>query len=267
MPFCCCVLFYDRYSRWIFPSNLKHMKWSITSCKRKWRTSEPQAAPAHRTRLLIDWRNWQLPTMDCASRKWNYSSSYRLDASYFFSIHLIFSILKICILEGPDDSLFPQVARRQIHILEDQNQVISANERQMKSHIRALELERAALLSAVTKLRQLVPPDILAASAPDIDIPAAMPTESTARSPIHNPLVERFLEGADVNTTCNSLTELDREVASLMAARRKEATAETTEIKKCRKAPKVRLTLSPSNAVASLQNYGPVRGRPASANS
>jgi len=48
------------------------------------------------------------------------------------------------------------VARRQSHALEEQNQGLVTVERKLRSYIQVLELERTALLSTITSLRQLV---------------------------------------------------------------------------------------------------------------
>lgn len=79
---------------------------------------------------------------------------------------------------------FPQqLARRQIHSLEEQNKILSDNERKLNSHIGALELERTALLQAVAALRIQRATDVTTASngkpqsAADQPLPLALAGE------------------------------------------------------------------------------------------
>lgn len=54
-----------------------------------------------------------------------------------------------------------QTTRRQIHDLEDQNNLLLSGKHKLESQNQALELERKALLNAITKFRQFVPEEIL----------------------------------------------------------------------------------------------------------
>ena len=87
----------------------------------------------------------------------------------------------------------------------------------MKSHMRTLELERTALLQAVNKLRELVPKD----KQDGLDIPEMKAHVTLTGSPIHNPVVNRFLDtNTAVTLKSNSLTDLNREVEELMVRRK-----------------------------------------------
>ncbi len=112
-----------------------------------------------------------------------------------------------------------QTARSISHSFELQLHKLQTNQNKLHSHVRTLELERAALLNAVARLRRLIPEDVFEAS--DVSIPAFQQQTSVPGSPIHNPLVSRFLEEMDVQFSSNSLTDVDKEVAALMATRRK----------------------------------------------
>ena len=113
-----------------------------------------------------------------------------------------------------------QTSRSQCHSLEIQLHNVHSDQNKLKSHIRTLELERAALLNAVSKLRKLIPEELLENS--DIAVPPLDANKTITNSPIHNPLVNRFMEDLDVKFTSSSLTEFDKEVAALMAARHRK---------------------------------------------
>jgi chromosome segregation ATPase len=113
-----------------------------------------------------------------------------------------------------------QAARSQSHSSEIQLHTVHSNQNKLKSHIRTLELERAALLNAVSKLRKLIPEEVLEDS--DVNIPSLSADKTITNSPIHNPLVNRFLEDLDVKLTSSSLTEFDREVSALMMAKHRK---------------------------------------------
>ena len=113
-----------------------------------------------------------------------------------------------------------QVARSHNHTLESQISSLHSNSNKLKSNIRTLELERGALLDAVSKLRTLVSEEELEKA--NIEIPV-ISRDTTMHSPIHNPLANRLLETGEIQLKTNSLTELDREVAALMAYKKAEA--------------------------------------------
>lgn len=86
----------------------------------------------------------------------------------------------------------------------------TANDK-LRSHVRALELERLALLGAVRRLQQ-------GTSGPGVQLTPI----SCSTSPIHNIAVDRFLEdNSHITLKSNSLTELNHEVEELMAQRRR----------------------------------------------
>ncbi|XP_064607616.1 TBC1 domain family member 1-like isoform X2 [Liolophura sinensis] len=75
-----------------------------------------------------------------------------------------------------------QHANSQNHSLEIVVHNCQTNEAKFKSHIRTLEIERAALLNAVTKLRHLIPEDVIAQA--NLMLPPISDTWPT--SPVHN---------------------------------------------------------------------------------
>ena len=85
-----------------------------------------------------------------------------------------------------------QASHAQHHTWESQINQIQQNENKLKSHIKTLELERAALLNTVARLRLLVPEEVL--DAADISIPSLAPDRTITNSPIHNPSVEQLLQ-------------------------------------------------------------------------
>ncbi|XP_064636063.1 TBC1 domain family member 1-like isoform X2 [Lineus longissimus] len=82
-----------------------------------------------------------------------------------------------------------QAAHGTQHSLQLNTNNMQANVNKLKSHIRTLEIERAALLQTVSKLRELVPEEKIEDA--DIDIPKVAPAVTFTGSPIHNPLVSR----------------------------------------------------------------------------
>jgi len=114
-----------------------------------------------------------------------------------------------------------QISRRQIHTLEDQVQAYVSREHKLNSHVRTLELERTALLIAVTKLRTLVPPDLT--SSIDVETSSHFSAASgSRRSPIYNPLAARFVDDPEISSLRKGglLTELEQEVTALRNSRR-----------------------------------------------
>ena len=80
-------------------------------------------------------------------------------------------------------------------------------EAKLKSHIRTLEIERAALLTAVAKLKHLIPEsDQLTL---DLSLPDMSP--NLAQSPVHHGTMSRELawigNGCDREVKCNTRTE------------------------------------------------------------
>lgn len=107
-----------------------------------------------------------------------------------------------------------QDANSMILSLEAQVGFHTEEQGRLKSHIRTLELERAALLSAVSQLRSVIPPDTL--HKIDLSLPAISPDVTVNNSPIHNPIVNRIVEENQIKLRSGtSLTQLDREVAAL----------------------------------------------------
>ena len=113
-----------------------------------------------------------------------------------------------------------QASRSQAHSFEQQLHTVHGNQNKLKSHIRTLELERAALLNAVSKLRKLIPDEVIDGS--NVNIPSLSADKMITNSPIHNPLVNRFLEDLDVTFTSSSLTDFDKEVSAFMAAKHRK---------------------------------------------
>ena len=85
-----------------------------------------------------------------------------------------------------------QSAHSHNHSLDVQLNQEQATQSKLKSHIRALELERAALLNSVTKLRALIPEDVL--NAADINIPSYPVDVSVTNSPIRVSSVTNLLK-------------------------------------------------------------------------
>ncbi len=126
-----------------------------------------------------------------------------------------------------------QVAHSQNQSLEAQLQDVLSNSSKLKSHISTLEIERAALLNTVAKLRKLVTDDVLQAAG--VSIPNITPELTHTNSVLHSPAVHRILEEESglspysglggIHNGCNgelrssqfggSLPECDKEVASL----------------------------------------------------
>ena len=107
-----------------------------------------------------------------------------------------------------------QAANSAVLSLEAQVSCHLEEQNRLKSHIRTLELERAALLNAITTLRSVVPEHTL--QKIDLSIPAISPEFTINNSPIHNPIVNRIVEENVIKLRSGtSLTELDREVAAL----------------------------------------------------
>lgn len=75
-----------------------------------------------------------------------------------------------------------QHANSQNHSLEIVVHNCQTNEAKLKSHIRTLEIERAALLNAVTKLRHLIPEDVIAQA--NLMLPPI--SDTWPASPVHN---------------------------------------------------------------------------------
>ena len=82
-------------------------------------------------------------------------------------------------------------------------------ETKLKSHIRTLEIERAALLNAVAKLKHLVPESDQLTLDLDLSLPDLAP--SLAQSPVHHGTVLRdgalMDNGCDVDVRCSVKTE------------------------------------------------------------
>ena len=89
---------------------------------------------------------------------------------------------------------------------------IQTNQNKLKSHIRTLELERAALLNAVSKLRKLVPPEVLKAA--DINLPAIQADVTIANAPLHNPGLAQRVQREGLHGL-SSGDNLDEEVEGL----------------------------------------------------
>ena len=108
-----------------------------------------------------------------------------------------------------------QTAHSNMHSLEVQLHTVQNNQDKLKSHIGSLELERTALLNTVSHLRQLVPDDAL--EEVKVKVPSAVaPGVTSTNSAIHGAAVRRFVEEEVAKLTGSGLSELDREVASLM---------------------------------------------------
>ena len=134
-----------------------------------------------------------------------------------------------------------QIANAHNQSLEIQLQNTTSKENKLKSHVRTLELERAALLNAITKLRRLLTEDVI--DMDDITAPfggqeSAPPTSS----PLHYPAVDRILQeegslptagaisasssnsslnllnGKANTSSLSSLIECDTEVATLTSS-------------------------------------------------
>lgn len=87
---------------------------------------------------------------------------------------------------------------------------LQTNESKLKSHIKTLELERKALLNAVTKLRSLVPDDEFVKL--DISLPPLSPSLSS--SPIHQPHSNNSIRGAIKKAVTKSLSSPLSELGS-----------------------------------------------------
>jgi hypothetical protein len=83
-----------------------------------------------------------------------------------------------------------QAAHSTQHSLQLNTNNMQSNLNKLKSHIRTLEIERAALLQTVSKLRELVPEEKIEDA--NIDIPKVAPIVTFTGSPIHNPIVSRI---------------------------------------------------------------------------
>ncbi|XP_048778738.1 TBC1 domain family member 1-like isoform X3 [Ostrea edulis] len=87
---------------------------------------------------------------------------------------------------------------------------LQTNESKLKSHIKTLELERKALLNAVTKLRSLVPDEEYLKL--DISLPPLSPSLSS--SPIHQPNTNNSIRGAIKKVVGKSLSSPLAELGS-----------------------------------------------------
>ena len=76
-----------------------------------------------------------------------------------------------------------QTANSNQRSLEVAIQSYQNNENKLKSHIQTLELERAALLNTVQKLRELIPDSAI--SGANINIPSVTPATTNVGSPLH----------------------------------------------------------------------------------
>ena len=130
-----------------------------------------------------------------------------------------------------------QISNAHNQSLEIQLQNMMSKERKLKSHIRTLELERAALLNAVTKLRKLLTEDVL--DSDDVNVPSFAHDPTPTGSPLLYPAVDRIRQeegslpaagaisasssNSSINllnvksstTSIGSLGECDTEVATL----------------------------------------------------
>ena len=130
-----------------------------------------------------------------------------------------------------------QISNAHNQSLEIQLQNMMSKESKLKSHIRTLELERAALLNAVTKLRKLLTEDVL--DSDDVNVPSFAHDPTPTGSPLLYPAVDRILQeegslpaagaisasssNSSINllnvksstTSIGSLGECDTEVATL----------------------------------------------------
>ena len=91
--------------------------------------------------------------------------------------------------------------------------VLQASHNKLRSDLRTLELERAALLQTVTKLRHLVPEDVIAAE--NINLPTILHPHDIhcCTSPSHHPQTNSVQrEGRRISS--GSLSDLDHEVAN-----------------------------------------------------
>lgn len=87
---------------------------------------------------------------------------------------------------------------------------LQTNESKLKSHIKTLELERKALLNAVTKLRSLVPDEEFVKL--DISLPPLSPSLSS--SPIHHQNSNNSIRGAIKKAVAKSLSSPLSELGS-----------------------------------------------------
>ncbi|XP_041360005.1 TBC1 domain family member 4-like isoform X2 [Gigantopelta aegis] len=102
-----------------------------------------------------------------------------------------------------------QQTNNHLHSLELNVHTHQSNETKLKSHIRTLELERAALLNAVAKLRQTVPQDRL--EKLELMLPAFTP--SLPASPVLN-LTNNRLQNNNVKNLANEHIETTQQSSS-----------------------------------------------------
>lgn len=99
-----------------------------------------------------------------------------------------------------------QITRRQIHDLEDQNNILLSSKHKLESQNQALELERKALLNAITKFRQFVPDEIL--SSEEFGVFASLNARSTDAGPDRS-------DNCCHRTTVTSVSEVTKNVSDL----------------------------------------------------
>jgi chromosome segregation ATPase len=124
-----------------------------------------------------------------------------------------------------------QSSRCQTRSLESQLERLQTEQGKLNSHIRTLELERAALLNSVFRLQHLLTDRGFELS--ELQIPYIQPNRTITNSPIHNPLVNplisQYIEEGKLRFLDNSLSELDREVAALMDGRHSNAASSSAK--------------------------------------
>ena len=84
-----------------------------------------------------------------------------------------------------------QIVNAHNQSLEIQLQNMASKEGKLKSHVRTLELERTALLNAVTKLRRLLTEDVI--DMDEVPSPIGGHESTPTTSPLHYPAVDRIL--------------------------------------------------------------------------
>jgi|SRR6218665_235985 len=100
-----------------------------------------------------------------------------------------------------------QMTRHQIHDLEDQNNLLLSSRHKLESQNQALELERKALLNAITKFRQFVPDEIL--SSEEFGVFASLNTSWS------NDAGPNRIDNSCHRTSANKVSEVDEDVSSL----------------------------------------------------